>query len=64
VPGSMNQKNFALSPAATDLGLGDLITQQLEDEEAERKKKALQAAQQPQALGPATMSLFSAGGAP
>lgn len=61
---TMNQKNFSLSPAASDLGLGDMITQQLEDEEAERKKKALQATQNPQTLGPATMSLFSSGGAP
>jgi hypothetical protein len=35
-------KNFALSPAASDLGLGDMLSQQLQDDLANRKKKALQ----------------------
>lgn len=56
-----NAKNFALSPAASDLGLGDMIAQQLQDEEDERRKKSIEAAKQSQ-LGPATMALFGTGG--
>lgn len=37
----MSQKNFGLSPAAIDLGLGDNLKQQLEDEQEERRKKLL-----------------------
>ena len=37
-----NPKNFALSAAGLDLGLGDAVKQQLQDQEAERKKKLLQ----------------------
>ncbi len=61
-------KNFMLSPAATDLGLGDALTTQLEDADAERRKK-LKAQQMAQkmgqggaGLGPATMSLYGAAG--
>lgn len=50
-------KNYSLSPAASDLGLGDLVKQQLQDDEEERKKKLL-ASQRGQALGPATQSLM------
>lgn len=39
-----SNKNLALGPAAQDLGLGDMLQQQLADQEAERKKKALQGA--------------------
>jgi hypothetical protein len=35
-------KNTFLSPAATDLGLGDSLSQQLQDEEDERKRKQAQ----------------------
>jgi hypothetical protein len=38
---STSAKNFALSPAASDLGLGDMISQQLQDDLAMRKKKLL-----------------------
>lgn len=34
-------KNFGLSSAAQDLGLGDMLGQQLIDEQAERKKRLL-----------------------
>lgn len=57
-------KNFMLSPAAMDLGLGDQLKQQLDDQEIERKKKLAQAAQGGAGLGPATMSLFGFGGSP
>ncbi len=39
-----NPKNLGLSPVAQDLGLGDMLIQQQEDETAELvKKKKLQA---------------------
>lgn len=65
----MNAKNFALSPAAGDLGLsggmGQLLTDQLHDEEEQRKKRLLQMAKQDQnpgifgdgTMGNAAMSL-------
>jgi hypothetical protein len=34
-------KNRALSPATADLGFGDLLREELELQEAERKKKLL-----------------------
>ena len=37
-------KNFGMSPASTDLGLGDAIKQQLDDQEEERKRQLLQQA--------------------
>lgn len=37
-PGPTAQKNLALSPAASDLGLGDSLQQQLQDQLAQRKK--------------------------
>ncbi len=47
-------KNFALSPAAVDLGLGDQLTGQLEESVEEQRKKRLMAAklqQQTQGIG-------------
>ena len=35
----MNPKNMSLSPVASDLGLGDMLQQQAEDETEEMKKK-------------------------
>lgn len=35
----ISDKNYAASPAASDLGLGDALTQQLQDAEDERKKR-------------------------
>lgn len=57
-------KNFPLSPAAADLGLGDALTQQLADQEADRKKKVLLLAnQKPNAeMSPAALLLFGQGG--
>jgi hypothetical protein len=53
-------KNFSLSSAASDLGLGDQVRQQLQDEEEERKKKMSAAAGRGlNPLGPATQSLFA-----
>lgn len=69
MPGPMNPKNFALSPAATDLGLG--LSQSLSDEllnEEERRKKVRDGQQNNPAnfgdsvLGPAAMSLFPGAG--
>ncbi len=37
-----NPKNLAISGAATDLQLGDQLSQQLADQEEERKKRLLQ----------------------
>lgn len=37
-PGPTSQKNLAISPAASDLGLGDSLQQQLQDQLAERRK--------------------------
>jgi len=55
-------KNFALTPAASDLGLGDLVKQQLEDDEEERKKKLLAASKRANSpFGPATQALMSGG---
>lgn len=54
-------KNFSMSPAAQDLGLGDMVKQQLEDEDVARKKKLIGGAgsgQFGQNFGPATLSLF------
>lgn len=47
-------KNFALSPGAQDLGLGDQLKQQLDDAEEERRKKLMQQANQLQG-GPLMM---------
>lgn len=60
-----NPKNFAISAAGTDLGLGDMLTQQLQDQEMERKKKLMTQAPRnygDSALGPAAMSLLGKGG--
>ncbi len=54
-------KNLSLSPAASDLGLGDQLKQQLDDEEEQRKKKLLQQASGMSSLGLGTMSLFGQG---
>lgn len=53
-----NTKNFGLSMSATDLGLGDLVHQQLDDVEEERKKKMLKGAAQNPMLSPASISLL------
>ena len=47
----MNPKNMALSPATSDLGLGDQLKTQLDIQEEERKKKLLQASGKGQTLG-------------
>jgi hypothetical protein len=47
-----------MSAAGTSLGLGgDSLSQQLQNESAEERKKRLQLAQQKLALGPAAQSL-------
>lgn len=57
-PGPTSSKNTLLSPAATDLSLGDSLSQQLQDQLAERKKKLMAAAQTPGSLfGGAAMDL-------
>ena len=54
-------KNALLSPAATALGLGDQLQQQLQDLEAERQKKVLALANQKpntDLMSPAALLLF------
>lgn len=64
LPGPMGQKNLGLSPAATDLGLGDTLVQQMQDRAAEAKKKLLNPDQQAMAqsgggmMSPAVMALL------
>jgi hypothetical protein len=65
--GNTSATNLSLSPAAHDLGLGDMVRQQLQDDLDERKKKLLASKGAPggntqQALNPATLSLFAGGG--
>ena len=60
----MNPKNFALSPAGTDLGLGQQLYSELTDEEERRKKLKEGQGTDPakfgdSVMGPAAMSLFS-----
>lgn len=43
----------SLSPASTDLGLGDALSQQVAGETDEQRKKRLAQMQQTQSLGPA-----------
>ena len=59
----MNPKNMSLSPVASDLGLGDMLQQQAEDETEEMKKKKKMAAGvaglgNVGSMGQAAMSLF------
>lgn len=42
MPGSMNSKNLALSPAATSLGLGDQLRTQVEASVLEQQKRKKQ----------------------
>lgn len=44
-------KNMMISPAVSDLGLGDQLVQSLQDEDEERKKKLLQQANQMSNMG-------------
>jgi hypothetical protein len=52
-----NPKNFALSPAATELGLGDMLMLQLETETEERRKEALRRRRE-EVTGAAASELF------
>ena len=61
-----SQKNLSLSPAVSDLGLGDNLTQQLQNKlEEERKKKQGQmtpdAQQNGMVMNPAVLSIFGTG---
>ena len=56
-----NPKNYTLSPAAQDLGLGDLLRQQVENETEEARKKRMLAMGLNPAGGFAAMSLFGGG---
>lgn len=59
----ISAKNQMISAAASDLGLGDMLKQQLDDTMEERRKKLLRQAQTTQLahtqMGPATQSLFA-----
>jgi len=52
-----NPKNFALSPASVDLGLGDVLSSQMSDELKKRKLEEQMRARQG-AMSPATQSLL------
>jgi len=50
-------KNMPLSPASSALGLGDQLTQQLQDDVDERRKKLMQSSMAaPGAFGASAMS--------
>lgn len=49
----MPAPNPGLSPAATDLGLGDMLSQQVAGETEEQRKKRMLELKQKQQLGPA-----------
>lgn len=51
-----------LGAAATDLGLGSMLQDQVAGETEEQRKKRMREMQQ-QTMGPAAMSLFGTGGA-
>jgi len=57
-----------LSPASSDLGLGDMLAQQAQGETDEMRKKRMAELAQQQSLGPAgslaVTSLFGVGGGP
>lgn len=57
----LSTKNAMLSQSAADLGLGDGLKAQVENQLQQRKKKLLQntGLGMPSAAGPATQSLFS-----
>lgn len=58
-------KTSGLSPAVADLGLGDMLGQQVAGETDEARKKRMQQMQDRAAMGPAgspaTMALFGGG---
>lgn len=55
----MSSKNFMVSgEASRDLGLGDLLSSQLAEQEEERKKKLLKAQQAGVGLGNAAQDLY------
>lgn len=56
---SRSTKNLSVSPGVSDLGYGDMLKQQVDDADEERKKKLLQSRAGSNPLGPATLSLFS-----
>jgi len=65
----MNAKNLGLSPAVADLGLGDMLRTQLDDETEEQRRRRLQAQQAQKALtgagmGGAAQALFGNGNGP
>ena len=57
-----NPKNYALSQSATDLGLGDMLRQQVEDQTDELKKKRVQQSPQNALFGAAAMNLLGPAG--
>jgi len=66
IPSGVSGKNLALTPAASELGLGDALSQQVQDDVANRKKKMLDASNQTDkmnsmsaALTPGVASLMS-----
>lgn len=54
----ISAKNLPLNPAALQLGLGDQLVQQREDETEEAKRRRLLNQQMQGAVNPAVLSLF------
>jgi hypothetical protein len=61
----MNSKNMAISQAAGDLGLGDMLRQQTEDMTEEERRKRMRQMQQASGatVGSAAMDLLGGAGA-
>jgi hypothetical protein len=57
---STNVKNLPISPAASDLGLGDQLIQQIQDDDEERKKRLLAQANQAAGQGPGSLAMSPA----
>lgn len=58
--------NYSMSPAATDLGLGDMLREQVSEETEEQRKKRMQQQQSPMGgmnQSPASLALFGGLGA-
>jgi hypothetical protein len=56
---AVSSKNYSLSPSASDLGLGDVLTQQVQDETEEQRRRRLLQQQMQAAVNP--MSAGAAG---
>ncbi len=55
---TMNLKNVALSAASSDLGLGDQLQNQVQDDEEQQRQARLNQQRNQGALSPATLALL------